>query len=426
MSEVATTTSVTETELLTRADCRLCGKAQLEQVWSFGPTPLANSYLLPEDVGQPEVIAPLDVYYCRDCHLVQLRDVVHPDLLFRNYLYVSSTSPSFVAHFEDYANALVDRFKLSTADLVVDVGSNDGVLLKPLKEADVTILGIDPAQNIAVEATAAGIPTKAEYFTPEVATEVRDQHGTAKVITANNVFAHTDDIHQFVAAVDALLAADGAFVFEVQYLGTLLRDNLFDIVYHEHTNYYHLTPLVSYFAGKNMEVFDVEQPAVHGGSLRVYVQRANGPYRREAAVAALLAQEAKQGLNDLLAYRQFAERVEENKKMLRDIITEAKAANKRIVGFGAPAKATTLMYAFGLTADDIEYIVDDAPLKQGRVMPGTHIPIVSADRLHDDMPEYCVILAWNFAEPIMKNHQQYIENGGTFVVPVPEPRIVNS
>ncbi|MAF80722.1 SAM-dependent methyltransferase [bacterium] len=437
MSEASATTATDTAAVRTRDDCRLCGKTNLEKVWSFGPTPLANSYLLPEEVGQPEVMAPLDIYHCRDCHLVQLRDVVNPDLLFKNYLYVSSTSPSFVSHFEDYANTLVDRFRLTANDLVVDIGSNDGVLLKPLKEAGVQILGVDPAQNIAATATAAGIPTMAEYFTPEVAKGVLKEHGPARVITANNVFAHSDDIDTFVEAAKTLLDDNGVFVIEVQYLGTLLRDNLFDIVYHEHTNYYHLTPLVSYFAGKGLEVFDVEQPAVHGGSLRVYVQRTDGPHRREAAVGALLAQEAKQGLNDLLIYRQFSERIAENKQKIRQIIDEAKAAGKRVVGFGAPAKATTLMYAFGLTGDDIEYIVDDAPLKQGRVMPGTHIPIYPAEALYGDLPhyapagatrdkpDYCVILAWNFAEPIMKNNQSFINQGGTWIVPVPEPRVIN-
>jgi len=402
----------------------LCGSAKLEQVWSFGPTPLANSYLTPEEVGQPEVLAPLDVYYCQDCHLAQLRDVVYPDLLFRNYLYVSSTSPTFVAHFEAYAQTLANRFELTNSDLVIDIGSNDGVLLKPFKELGVRILGIDPAENIAAQATADGIPTVPEYFTPKTAQRVRAEHGPARVITANNVFAHTDDIHTFVEAAKELLTDDGVFVFEVQYLGTLMRDNLFDIVYHEHTNYYHLTPLVSYFERQDMQVFDVGQPAVHGGSLRVYVQRSTGNRSITDAVPQLLAEEEAQGLNTIETYTAFADRIAENKQKLRTIIDEAKAAGQRVIGFGAPAKATTLIYAFDLTAADIEYIVDDAPLKQGRVMPGTHIPIVSAETLRDDTPELCIILAWNFAEPIMKNNQSYADRGGKWVIPIPEPRVV--
>lgn len=439
MQTAATTAPEAKTTIITRDDCRLCGQINLALVWSFGSTPLANSYLLPTEVDTPEVFAPLEVYYCPDCHLMQLKDVVHPDLLFRNYLYVSSTSPSFVAHFADYARTLIKRFTLTAADLVVDIGSNDGVLLRPLQEAGVRTLGIDPAQNIAAKATAAGITTLPEYFTPAVAKKVRQKYGAASIITANNVFAHTDDIHTFVAAVDELLAADGAFVFEVQYLGTLVRDNLFDIVYHEHTNYYHLTPLVAYFASKDMVVFDVEQPLVHGGSLRVYVCRASASHAAETTgnqrVAKLLAQEQQQGLNTISVYQDFSKKIAQNKQKLRQIIDTAKAEGKTIVGFGAPAKATTLMYAFGLTNNDLAFIVDDAPLKQGRVMPGTHVPIYSSDALYEDSAafaaasapkaDYCIILAWNFADAIMKNHPQFAQRGGKWILPTPEPRVVN-
>lgn len=442
MQTAATTAPEAQTIINLRDDCRLCGQTNLTLVWSFGSTPLANSYLLPSEIGTPEVFAPLEVYYCPDCHLMQLKDVVHPDLLFRNYLYVSSTSPSFVAHFADYARTLIKKFSLTAADLVVDIGSNDGVLLRPLQAAGVQTLGIDPAQNIAAEASAAGITTLPEYFTPAVARQVRQKYGAAKVITANNVFAHTDDIHTFVAAVDELLAADGVFVFEVQYLATLVRDNLFDIVYHEHANYYHLTPLVAYFASKDMVVFDVEQPAVHGGSLRVYVCRASASHAAANAgnqrVAKLLAQEEQQGLNTITVYQEFSDRIAHNKQKLRQIIDTAKAAGKTIVGFGAPAKATTLMYAFGLTNADLTFIVDDAPLKQGRVMPGTHIPIVPADALYEKQPtfahpsgettvgtpELCIILAWNFADTIIKNHPKFSQRGGKWIVPTPEPRVL--
>ncbi|MDP3997982.1 MAG: class I SAM-dependent methyltransferase [Candidatus Andersenbacteria bacterium] len=415
---------VDERVYITRDTCRLCGSRDLTRVWSFGPTPLANSYLTPAEVGGNEPFAPLDVYYCGGCCLLQLRDVVNPDALFKHYFYVSSTSPSFVKHFEDYARILVKRFKLSGNDLVVDVGSNDGVLLKPLQAARVRILGIDPAENVVAEANAAGIHTLPEYFTPEVARRVRAEHGPAKVITANNVFAHTDGIDTFVDAVKELLVPDGVYVFEAQYLGDLIANNLFDIVYHEHVNYYHVTPLVSYFESRDMEVFDVERVPVHGGSIRVYVQGNGGKQKKTEALAEVLRAEEEQGLNTIEPYRQFAKRIEENKKKLRQIIDDIKAQGKRIAGFGAPAKATTLMYAFGITGDDIDFIVDDAPLKQGRVMPGTHVPIVPAERLYEDKVDYCLILAWNFAAPIMAAHADFVKKGGRFIIPIPEPRVI--
>lgn len=410
-----------------RSDCRLCGSKNLVNIWSFGQTPLANSYVRQEDTNQPEVFAPLEVVQCQTCHLVQLRHVVDPVVLFANYLYVSSTSPTFIRHFHDYAERLISYFKLTSSDLVVDVGSNDGILLQPLKQRGIRTLGIEPAKNIAALANAAGIETISEFFTPALARQLVQEKGHAKVISANNVFAHTDDIQPFVEAVKALLAPDGAYVFEVQYLGDLVAKNLFDIVYHEHLCYYHVRPLVSFFAQAGMEVFDVERPSVHGGSIRVYVQHQGGPHVRQARLAAILHEEEQQGLNTLTPYQSFAARIADNKAMLVRLLRQLKAAGKRIVGYGAPAKATTLMYAFGIDGSLIDYIVDDdATFKQGRAMPGTHIPITSPSRLYADAPDYCLILAWNFAESIMKNHQRFIDQGGKFIVPVPKPAIIES
>lgn len=430
----------TGTDIRTRADtavtvqteCRLCRSPWIVPLWSFGTTPLANAYVRDDALDSPEVTAPLDVYRCEDCHLVQLHHSVSPDLLFRNYLYVSSTSPRFVAHFETYARHLVERLRLRADSLVVDVGSNDGILLRPLKRLGIRVLGIEPAEAIAATATAAGVETIPQFFRPELAAALRHQHGPAAVITANNVFAHTPDIEGFVRSVKELLAADGVFVFEVQYLGELLRNNLFDIVYHEHLCYYHLCPLVTFFARQGMEVFDVQLLPVHGGSLRVFVQRSGSLFPRERAVEELLEAERRAGLLTPIPYREFAERIERNKLQLRKLLEQLKQQGKRIAGYGAPAKATTLLSTFGIGAETLDYIVDDdTTFKQGRFMPGSHIPIVSPEYLYHPLdaargkPDYCLILSWNFAEPIMHNHARFTEDGGYFIVPVPEPRIVS-
>jgi SAM-dependent methyltransferase len=408
-----------------RDTCRLCESRELTKVWSFGETPLANAYLAPAAIGSSEPMVPLEVYYCGDCHLVQLRHVVDPEVLFSRYLYVSSTSASFRAHFAEYAADLVQRFQLKKKDLVVDIGSNDGILLRPLQAAGMRILGIDPAENIAAEATSAGIQTLARFFTPEVAREVKATYGPVTIITANNVFAHTDRIDVFVEAVKELLADDGVYAFEVQYLGDLVANNLFDIVYHEHVCYYHLTPLAAFFARQGLEVFDVTRVPVHGGSLRVFVQRQGGPHNVSSAVGTLLRQESANGLNELSTYQAFADRINHNRLALRTLLGTIKQQGKRVVGYGAPAKATTLLYAFGLGRETLEYVVDDDKrMKQGLVMPGSHIPIVAPDRLYADKPEYCLILAWNFAEPIMKTHSRFTAQGGRFIIPVPEPRVI--
>lgn len=408
----------------TRSDCRMCGSEELVKVWSFGETPLANSYVDPKKIPEDEPQAPLDVYYCQNCHLVQLRDVVDPDVMFTDYRYVSSTSPTFVKHFEDYANHLINRFKLDKKSLVVDVGSNDGILLKPLQEKGIKILGIDPAENVADIANREGIETLAEYFTPHVAGRCAEKYGKASIIAANNVFAHTDEVDVFVEAVKFLLSPEGVFVFEAQYLGDLMAKNLFDIVYHEHVCYYSVHPLVQFFAKHGMEVFDVERQTVHGGSLRVYVQWQGGPHRREERLDKVLREEEQQGLTRLATYREFADRVEQNKEQLRQMLHEIKQKGKKIVGYGAPAKATTLCYAFGIDKSVLDFIVDDSEMKQGLLMPGTHIPIVGWGALYADRPDYCLILAWNFAEAIQQNHKRFAEQGGRFIIPVPEPIIV--
>lgn len=407
----------------TRSDCRLCGSTDLVEVLSFGETPLANAYLSPADLDTAEICAPLVVNVCNSCKLVQLRDVVDPKILFSNYLYVSGTSPVFVAHFASYAKTVVEKFFLKEDSLIVDVGSNDGVLLSHFKKMGMKILGIDPAQNIAIEATKEGVQTIAKFFTPETARDIAAKHGEASIITANNVFAHTDDVVGFVESVKELLSPDGVFIFENQYLKDLIEQNLFDMIYHEHLCYYHLTPLVPFFKRLGLRIFDVEHVPTHGGSIRVFVGWEDGPHKTSARVGEMLEKEA--GLNAVSTYRAFAKRIDTIGKELRELLGRFRREGKRIVGYGAPAKATTLCYALGIDGNMLEYIVDDSKMKQGLYMPGTHISIKAPDTLYTDKPDYCLILAWNFADSIVKNHQQFKKNGGVFILPVPAPRILS-
>lgn len=406
-----------------RSDCRLCGSTDLVEAFSFGETPPANAYLASGDLDTPEIFAPLVVNACNACKLIQLRDVVDPEVLFSNYLYVSGTSPVFVAHFASYAETVVEKFSLKRDSFVIDVGSNDGVLLSHFKKLGMKILGIDPAKNIAAEATKNGIPTTAKFFTPETARSIAAEHGKASIITANNVFAHTDNVESFVEAVKELLLPDGIFVFEAQYLKDLIEKNLFDMVYHEHLCYYHLTPLVPFFKRLGLRIFDVEQVPTHGGSIRVYVGWDDGPHRTSENITRMLSEES--ALNTASTYRAFAERINGIGEKLRALLGGFRKAKKRVVGYGAPAKATTLCYALGIDGETLEYIVDDSPLKQERYMPGTHILIKAPSFLYTDKPDVCLILAWNFADSIVKNHQQFIKNGGVFILPVPEPRILS-
>jgi SAM-dependent methyltransferase len=406
-----------------RSDCRLCGSTDLVAAFSFGETPLANAYVSADDLNKHEIFAPLVVNMCNTCKLVQLRDVVNPKVLFSNYLYVSGTSPVFVAHFAKYAKDIVNRFGLSDKSLVVDAGSNDGTLLQQFKNEGTRVLGIDPAENLAIEATKNGIPTIAKFFTSETAREVNTKHGKASIITANNVFAHTDDVVGFLESIKELLLPDGVFIFEVQYLKDLIEQNLFDMIYHEHLCYYHITPLVPFFEKTGLRVFDVEHVATHGGSIRVYVGWDDSPHRTSENVASMLSEESE--LNTASTYREFAERIDAIGNKLRSLLEDFRREGKRVVGYGAPAKATTLCYALGIDGKTLEYIVDDSPLKQGLHMPGTHIPIKAPDTLYTDKPDACLILAWNFADSIIKNHKKFSKQGGVFIIPVPEPRILS-
>jgi hypothetical protein len=330
-------------------------------------------------------------------------------------------------HFDAYASQCIKRFGLTPQTLVVEIGSNDGVLLKPLSARGIPVIGVEPAEKIAAQANLEGIKTIPTFFTPAVAEQIRQQQGTAKVITCNNAFAHIPDLDDIVQGIKCLMTEDSVFVFEVQYLTDLLEKNLFDLVYHEHLFYYHLSPLILFFSKYGLKIFDVERTSVHGGSIRVFVECEHGPYVVTEGVKEMLSAENEAGLNTDLPYFAFADRIRQNKQKIKSLLRHIKDQGKRVVGYGAPAKATTLMYTFEIGKETLEYIVDDdRRFKQGRFMPGSHIPIVEPARLLADKPDYCLILAWNFAEPIMKSHARFLQQGGQFIIPIPTPRVIQN
>jgi SAM-dependent methyltransferase len=387
--------------------------------FSLAPTPPANAFVPADALDREQERFPLDVFFCEDCFHLQLLDVVDPALLFENYVYVSGTSPVFVRHFEMYAQDVMTRFGVKGPALVVDIGSNDGTLLRFFQRAGCRVQGIDPARRIAEAATASGIPTAAAFFTPALADALRRDLGPAAVITANNVFAHIDDLDDVVEGVKRLLAPDGVYVFEVSYLVDVLQKTLFDTIYHEHLDYHAVRPLIPFFEKHGMQLIEALRVPSHGGSLRGVAQRIGGPYSVGASVGAAVVEEEALSLHRLETYRAFARNIDALKEQLGHLLRELKAQGKRIAAFGAPAKATTLMFHFGIGPDLIEFIVDDSPLKQGLFSPGYHIPVVPAATLYERRPDYTVVLAWNFAEPIMRAHRRYTDEGGHFIVPLP-------
>lgn len=407
------------TDSYRRTTCRLCGSPELEEVLKLQPTPPANAFVAAELVGTEQPVFPLDVFFCASCGHVQLLDVVDPKILFENYVYVSGTSPVFVKHFENYANDILGRFQPPEGSLVVDIGSNDGTLLSFFQKAGHKVLGVDPAKDIAARATENGIETRCDFFTDELAQSVKQTHGPAHVISANNVFAHADDLTGIVNGVRELLAPNGVFVFEVSYLVDVFEKTLFDTIYHEHVAYHSVNPLKAFFASNGMELISADRIDSHGGSLRGVAQLAGAGRSAQGSVSNLIKLEASLGLDRAETLKDFGRKIEDIKNQLTNILHHLKAEGKTIAGFGAPAKATTLMYHFGIGPDLIDFIVDDSPLKQNLFAPGLHIPVLPSAAIYDKKPDAVVILAWNFAEPIMANHQQYLDNGGQFIVPLP-------
>ena len=340
--------------------------------------------------------------------------------MFEDYVYVSGTSPSFVRHFEEYAETVVSDFGLESGDLAVDIGSNDGTLLGFFKNLGMDVLGIDPAKEIARSASESGIETWPSFFDSKSADRIIDERGRARCITANNVFAHIDNLSGVVSAIQKTLARDGVFVFEVSYLVDVLEKTLFDTIYHEHLDYHSVTPLLPFFEKYGLELIDAKRIPTHGGSIRCVAQLQGGPHARSARVDEILSLEADCNLDKAETYRALARKIDSNRDELKGLLENLKLSGNRIAGFGAPAKATTLMHHFELGPDVIEFIVDDSPLKQGLFSPGLHVPVLPASELYQRNPDYVVILAWNFAEPIMQNHSEFLASGGHFIVPLPE------
>lgn len=408
-----------------RESCRLClHERSLVKVLELPPTPLANEF--PREPGKTQEEFPLWLALCQACGHVQLPVVVDPERLFRDYVYVSGTSPVFVDHFRRYAESFRDVLK--PGDLVVEIGSNDGTLLRFFKEMGCRVVGVDPAEAIAAKATEEGILTLPRFFDEATATEISLRHGLAKLVIANNVFAHADDLDGIVAGVNRVLAAEGAFVFEVSYLGDVVAKTLFDTIYHEHLSYHSVVPLISFLGRNGLKVVDVQRVDTHGGSIRVEAIRRSTAIefdiRAMPSVKDMWREERQNGLASPGTYAFLHRTILERRDELLRILRGARMAGKRIAAYGAPAKATTLARTFGIE-DVLDFVVDDSPLKQGRWLPGGNVPVLPSSALAERRPDYVVILAWNFAESILEKLAGYRAAGGKCVVPLPKVRIID-
>ncbi len=403
--------------------CRICNNPVLLPVVSLGESPLANN-LVASDNKHTVEFYPLEVMYCPTCYLCQLSYVTPPEKMFKHYVYVTSTTNTFKQHFKGFAELLTKEFNLNENSLVVDIGSNDGLLLNYLRDRSVRVIGVEPAENIVEIARSNGIDTVCSFFTEDVVNDIIRIKGKADIITANNVFAHINNIKGVIKNVKLLLKESGVFCIEVQYLLDTIQKLTFDNIYHEHLSYYSLLALAEFFKRQDMQIFKVQHVDSHGGSLRVFVQRSGGHYTIDQSVADTLARERQAGLDQYETYQKFAQEIYAIRARFRNFASSVKAQGKRLVGYGAPAKATTFLNFCGVDQNSLEYIIEDNALKHGLLVPGVNIPIVGKEQLEHDTPDYVAILAWNFADEIVKKNDLHKQRGIKFVIPHPEPKII--
>lgn len=405
------------------SSCILCGGNDVRLFLDLGVSTLANKFLAPEEVGTQEASFPLRVGHCPACGHVQLTEVVPPSLMFEDYLYISSMSETLKTHLHSLSDAVVGRLGLGGEDLVVDIGCNDGTLLSGFKRHGVRVLGVDPARNLAPLAQKLGVEVKSAFFGAETAGQVVASHGQARAITATNAFPHIPDLADFMTGIATLLAPDGSFVIEAHYLLDMIEQGAFDTIYHEHVSYWALGPMMRLFEAHGLRIVHVERLPIHHGQLRVFAQHAASA-RPDETVDAVLAAERAAGLPGLERCQEFARTTYRIRDDLNTVLADLQAQGKTVAGYGAPAKGNTLLTFLDLEPGRIRYIADRSPLKQGRLTPGTHIPVVPPERILEDMPDYLLLLAWNFADEILEQQAEYRRRGGRFILPVPDVRII--
>lgn len=406
-----------------RSACRFCA-GLLHPVVDLGLSPLCESYVPAHRAGEGEAFHPLDVKVCAECRLMQLGEYVPAEEIFREYAYFSSYSDTWVAHAASFVRSMAGRLGLGAGGFVLEVASNDGYLLREAVALGIPCLGVEPAENVAAAALARGVPTRVGFFGRRMARELAAEGVRADLIVANNVLAQVPDLNDFVAGFAPVLKPEGVVSIEVPHLLRLIRGNQFDTIYHEHYSYFSLATLERILRAHGLRVFDVERLPTHGGSLRVLACHARASRADGPGLADVRAEEAEARLDDVATFDGFAERVRETKRRLLSLLIGLKDRGARIAGYGAPGKGNTLLNYCGIRTDFLDFTVDRNPYKQGRLLPGTRIPVLPPDRLEAARPDYVLILPWNLQYEIVRQLAHVRSWGGRFVVPIPEPRIL--
>ncbi|MBI2442222.1 MAG: methyltransferase domain-containing protein [Lentisphaerae bacterium] len=403
--------------------CRLCHSKKVKRVVRLAPMPIGDAYLRKAQLRRQPVYA-LDMFLCRACGLAQLPQLVAPDDIYRPYIYRSADSSGLVRHFEQYVGNVCAKFKPPRGALAIDIGSNDGSFVRFFRNHGLKILGIDPATVIAREATKAGVPTIPEFFTQATAKRIRQEHGQAAIVTANNIFANVANLDDFVAGVKELLLPKGLFIFETGYVLDLLQKAIFDNIYHEHLSYFSIKPLVKFFRRHGLQLVEAERVNTKGGSIRCFVQHTQKAPRQAESVQRLIALEEDYGVQTEETFRLFSAQINLIMESLTTLIRRLRSKGLTVAGYGASVGVSTIIYYCGLGKGALDYLVDDNPQRQGLYSPGYHLPVLPPKAIYAKKPDYVLLLAWQYARPIMARHRKYLEAGGRFILLLPQVRIV--
>ena len=407
-----------------RTHCRTCGSKNLKLILDLGKTALVNDFLKPEDVAGYKISLPLRVVLCPDCSLVQLADTVDPKILYSHYAYVTSTSKTMDTHLNKMMTHLLSTGRLGAGSKVLEIASNTGVFLKKFKEQGCEVLGVEPAGNIADVALATAIPTRKEFFNAATARKLKTEWGAADLILGRHVFAHIDDLCDLIAGLEAMSHQDTLIAFEVPYLVDFFEHTEYDTIYHEHLSYISVRSIEALVKDSPFMLSRVDHHPIHGGSILFHLRHRSSRARPHASVAQALQNEKQLCLAEPATWAAFAQRVTHIRTELPALIRKLKSQGKHIIGYGASAKGNTLLNTCGLGTRQLDYIIDNTPFKQNKIAPGSWLPIRPPERLLQDQPDYALLLAWNFAPEILRRETEFQKRGGRFIVPIPEPKIV--
>jgi len=404
--------------------CRVCNSIKIHKVIDLGDVPLAGGFLIKKQFSK-EKLYPLTLNFCTNCYLLQTENVIDKDILFKNYFYYSSKIKTLVSHFQDIINELALTYPTDASTFIIEIGANDGSFIKQALKKGFNALGIDPAKNIVRPLIAQGLPIINTYFTQDLAEKVIKSNGRADVVFSSNTLAHIENINDVFEGIHTILKEEGILIFEVHYLQNLILEKQYDMIYHEHQYYYSLHSIQVLLDQHNLVLFDASENTIHAGTLRCYVQKKNGLKKKSSRLHSLLKKELQHNLTTISTFKNYQKDIIQSKKDIYTFIISLKTKGKTIAGYGASGRGTILSNFCGLTSEILDVVIDDSPVKQGLYMPGIHVPIVSSQiLLSNKRPDYVVLFAWSFWEEIIERNKQYLKEGGNFILPLPNIRII--